>query len=369
VSVASALRAGNESLPELAVQALRLALDKTGQSYANGVLLFLTAGFARDAQQALTAVARAARCIQVAGGIAGGVFTDSGWVVDRPAAALMVFAGEHALVGHPQAAAGTDQALLSYAGGRFPPAWREADARRVGGSFAALPGGSEAVAWQQGRLTAQCSVQLPGMQVAIGVSRGWQLLGDACRVDSSNAYEVLELGGEAALESLQRGLPADFRTPLPLASLCAVLIDDDAAGSDRQRAFAAGAGQAIAILAVNADRSITLAERLVPGQRLVWAMRTPLLVAADMRRSVAELAASTQDPLAAVVFSCSGRGPCFYAGEDRDLDCLREGFPGLPLLGSYATGQIAPRLAGGNQLLQNAVVTALISPATRKASV
>ncbi len=368
MSIASALRVGNEPLPELAVEALRLALEKIGQSYANGVLLFLTADFARHAQQALSAVARAARCTQVVGGIAGGVFTESGWVLDRPAAAVLVFAGEHAL-GHPQAAAGIGEALLSYAGGSFPPAWSEAGVRRVGGSFSGLLGSSEAVAWQQGRRTAQCSVPLLGMHVDIGVSRGWRLLGDACRVDSSRAYELLTLGGETAFESLQRGLPRDFQTPLPLASLCAVLIDDEDTGSDRQRAFAEGAGHPIAILAVNADQSITLAERLFPGQQLAWAMRTPRLVAADMRRSVADLAATTRDPVAAVVFSCSGRGPCFYAGEDRDLDCLRARFPGLPLLGSYGTGQIAPRPAGGNQLLQNAVVIALISSVARPADV
>jgi small ligand-binding sensory domain FIST len=72
------------------------------------------------------------------------------------------------------------------------------------------------------------------------------------------------------------------------------------------------------------------------------------------------------------MFSCIGRGPYFYGGEDRDLDIVRERFPGLPLLGTYGTGQIAPSASGNkhiNRQLQNAVVTALISKRPKEAHV
>ncbi len=94
MSVASALVAGNDPLPGLAEQALAEALEKTDARQANGVLLFLTPEFSRHAQQTVIAVARAARCTQLVGGIAAGVFTDSGWVLDRPAAAVLVLAGD-----------------------------------------------------------------------------------------------------------------------------------------------------------------------------------------------------------------------------------------------------------------------------------
>jgi small ligand-binding sensory domain FIST len=81
-----------------------------------------------------------------------------------------------------------------------------------------------------------------------------------------------------------------------------------------------------------------------------------------MRQTLARLATGAPAPAAALLFSCIGRGPYFYGGEDRDLDVLRERFPGLPLLGVYGTGQIAPR-PGGNVPLHNAAVTALISRA------
>lgn len=74
MSVATALVSGNDPLPQLAEQAVKEALQKAGLTHANGVLLFLTPDFARHAQKTITAVARAAQCTQVAGGIAAGVF-------------------------------------------------------------------------------------------------------------------------------------------------------------------------------------------------------------------------------------------------------------------------------------------------------
>ncbi|SBT07059.1 conserved hypothetical protein [Candidatus Propionivibrio aalborgensis] len=88
------------------------------------------------------------------------------------------------------------------------------------------------------------------------------------------------------------------------------------------------------------------------------------------------------DPVCALMFSCIGRGPYFYGGEDCDLDVLRERFPDLPVLGTYGTGQIAPIASGEggggggefglnsqNCQMQNAVVTALVSRQTKDADV
>jgi small ligand-binding sensory domain FIST len=362
MSVASALVAGNDALPALAEEAFRRALAKTAERQANGVLLFLTPDFSREAQRTVTAVARAARCIQLAGGIAAGVFTESGWVLDRPAAAVMVFAGRLAL-GHREASVEPGEPILSYAGSNFPCAWSDAPERRFGGSFAGHPGHLEPVAWQQSRLVGHCGVQLFGTRLEMGVSRGWCFLGEPSAVERSRDYDLLSLDGESALDKLRRSLPSDYRkqAKLPLASLCAVLVDDLCSVAERQLAFAEAAYHPIAIIAANPDKSLTLAERIAPGQRLAWAIRTPQATVSEMCRSVDRLAVAVPDPVAAIMFSCIGRGPYFYGGEDHDLDCMRRRFPGLPLIGCYGTGQIAPRPEGGSRLLQNAVVTALIS--------
>lgn len=368
MTVATALVSGNDPLPQIAEEAVHLALTKAGLTHANGVLLFLTPEFARHAQPTVTAAARAAQCIQVAGGIASGVFTETDWVVDRPTAAVMVFGGGLSL-GHPEAG---EHPVLSYAGGRLPPDW-SVSGTRFGGSFAGSVGFTEAVVWQQSRLAEHqcCSVQLLGANVHVGVSSGLQFLGEPQAVERSNGYDLERLGGQTALKSLSRILPLELRqnTAQHLHHLSAVLLDGAA---DATNALAEGRYRPIAIIAANADNSLTLTEHVAPGQFLAWAIRQPLTAEADMRQTIDRLAGTAAKPACALMFSCIGRGPYFYGGEDRDRDILCERFPGLPLLGTYGTGQIAPTTAGAqglNRQLQNAVVTALVSKRATEAHV
>ncbi len=361
MTVATALVSGNDPLPQLAEAAVAEALAKARLDQANGILLFLTPEFGRHAQQAVTAAARAAQCTQVAGAVVSGVFNETGWVVDRPAAAVMVFGGGLSLT---HGVAG-DAPILSYSGATFPPEWGESGTR-FGGSFGGGAAYAEAVVWQQSRLTTppRCSVQILGAQVDLAASSGMQLLGEALAVEAANGYDLERLGSQAALKSLNRALPGEFRqhAAQQLHHLAALLIDGKGSA---ESALAEGRCRAVAIIALNADNSLTLAERVVPGQRLAWAIRQPASAEADMRQTITRLAGRDCRPACALVFSCIGRGPYFYGGEDRDLKVLCQRFPGLPLLGSYGTGQIATARGGAemhNRQLQNAVVTALISP-------
>lgn len=380
MTVATALASGNEASPRLVEEAVTAALKNAGLTHANGVLLFLTPDFARHAQQAVTTAARSAQCTQIAGGIAAGVFTESDWVLDRSAAAVMVF-GNGLSLGHPDAPGEfgklADEPVLSYTGGAFPADWSQS-AVRFGGSFTGTVGCADPVAWQQGRLAEQqrCSVQLLGAHVHIGVSSGLRLLGQAQTIENSSGYDLGTVGGTSALDSLKRALPAEHReqTALPLHQLTAILIDSKSCrdANDACAALAEGRYHPVAIIAANADKSLTLAECTHVGQKLLWAIRQPLSAEADMRQSLARLAAETSDPACALMFSCIGRGPYFYGGEDRDLEILRERFPSLPLLGTYGTGQIAPGASAGqpaNRQLQNAVVTALVSKSPKETHV
>lgn len=211
MTLATALVAGNEPEPYIAEAAADQALEKSGLAHARGVLLFLTPEFARHAQAVVTAVARRTQCLQVAGGIASGVFTESGWALDRPAAAVMVLGNRFAL-GHADA---PGEAILSYAGNRIPPDWT-GSGPRYGGSFAnalaVRAADAESVVWQQGRLAGPngcggCSVQIHGARMDIDVSRGWQVLSAPQSVESSKGYDVQRLGGQSALENLTQALP------------------------------------------------------------------------------------------------------------------------------------------------------------------
>lgn len=341
--VATALIAGNEPLPQLAEQAVRAALARAGATQANAVLLFLTADFARHVAPAITAAGRAARSLQVFGGLAAGVCTEAGWIVDRPAAAAMVLLGATTLA--PADAGGT-QPRFCLSSTALPQAWTN-DIPRFGMHFqtTALPPGSGI--WHSGRPGgAMAEVSIVGTTTRIALSAGLRLMGDYHAVQAASGYELHRIANGTALAALQQALPEAWRDrqPLPLHLINAIREGDEQSG--------------IALLSANADGSLTLAAPVTPGERIGWAIRDAEAVAEDMRASLAATGSSLPD--FALFHSCIGRGPYFYGGEDRDLAILRESYPGLPLIGGYGTGQIAP-LGNTNRQWQNCVVTALFN--------
>ena len=368
MTLARALVSGNDPDPRLAEDAVDEALAKSGLQHANGVLLFLTPEFAHNAQEILTAVARRTQCLQVAGGIASGVFTESGWALDRPAAAAMILGGRFSL-GHPDH---PEDPILSYAGSTIPALWANSG-RRFGGAFgstfAVRPTNANAVAWQHTRLAGEagCSVQLHGADIAVAVSHGWKRLGKPQTVEESHGYDIHRLGGMPPLKNLLALLPTAFRNEPErhLHQIIALVSEENSQPDDTNDEACCP----VALISANADQTLTLAERIAPGRHLTWAIRLPETAEADMRQSIDRLATRRQEagrtPSAALVFSCIGRSPFFYGGEDRDLKAVTERFPGLPVIGVYGTAQIAPRSAhsdADNRQFQNTVVTALVSP-------
>ena len=114
------------------------------------------------------------------------------------------------------------------------------------------------------------------------------------------------------------------------------------------------------ILAASHDeQSLTLALPLNAGDRLFWASRQPMAAVQDTEETLAGLAPSISAPEFALLFACIGRGPYFFGSEDLDLARIGERFPGLPVIGAYGAGEIAP-LPDGNSLISYSAVTALV---------
>lgn len=337
MSAASALVTGFEPSPQLAEAAVRQAMERAGLTQAGGVLLFLSANYARHPQAAVVAAARAAGCLQVAGMVAHGVVTESGWVLDQPAAAALV------LGGHLGLASGSDQGMLLALNGNatLPPEW-QGGRPRFGLTQNTSP------LWHQGRLAAngRVEVAIAGARCHLAVSTGLRCLGPALPVDRAHGHELGRVGGFSALESLVRALPPELRerSPLPIHLIGIVRAQAESI--------------AIPLLSANADGSLTLAERLEPGEPIRWTLRQPLAAEADMRASLESIAGDCPLPAFGLMLSCIGRGPLFYGHDDHDLAVFRQRFPRLPLLGAYGSGQIAP-LSGRNRQLQNSAVTAL----------
>ena len=341
MTAASALVSGPDVGPQMAEEAVRQALSKAGLDRAQGVFLLLSRDFSKQVGPALRAASRTAGCLQVIGLTVPGLFTESGWVLDQPAAAALVLGGNLGI-----APSGDGLTLSLTEDTSLPTDWLNGRPR-----FGLLHRGS--VAWQQARVTdhgrAESVVCAP--RFALAVASGVRCLGPAEPVTAVRALDLQTLGDQIALDSLLRLLPAELRgrTPLPIHLLSALIDGRTDLPS-------------IPLLAANADGSVTLAQPLRSGQSLAWGLRQPIIAENDMRSSLEQAANAIPDPSFAIMFSCIGRGPLFYDGDDRDLALWREHFPGVALIGAYGSGQLATS-GGNNQLWQNAAVTALFGEA------
>ncbi|MBL8419025.1 MAG: FIST C-terminal domain-containing protein [Dechloromonas sp.] len=347
MKVASGLAGGPHPTADLATAAVRDALQAAGLERADRVLLFLTRDYVRHAQPAIVAAARAAGTLQVSGCTAYGLLTEEDWLLDQSGAAALVIADAT-----PDAADTRHEPLLSFTGHHTLPHDWQRRPERVGLLDA------EAVTWSHGRLAGETGSELllARIHARIACSPGLRMLSRPLAVNAVAGYHLCELGGLAAIDSLQRSLPAELRAEPPLHQIVVA----------RQPGT-----PAIPILAANADGSLTLAEALETGEQVCWAIRQPLSAEQDMRQSLlavpqGDLLRSAVDPEKrpdfALMFSCLGRGPLFYGDDDRDLLAFREIFPGVPLVGAYGSGQIAPS-GNANRLFHNTVVTLLCESA------
>jgi small ligand-binding sensory domain FIST len=336
MKAATGLVTGHRPTPELAQEAVRMALSEAGLSRADNVILFLSRDFIRHAQPAVLAAARAAGCLSVHGCTASGLLTERGWQLDQPAAAALVFAA-------PDAKAGGDSPILSFSGhSRLPFDW-QAGAPRAGLID------SDAVTWAHGRTTDNgcAEIRLPGLNARLARASGLRLLGDALAAEQCRGYELVRVGGHRAIDSLTRTLPPELRDQPPLHQIAVVRHPDE---------------PGIAILSANGDGSLLLAEALNEGETIAWAIRQPLAAEQEMRTALNATVSPKNRPNFALMFSCIGRGPLFYGNDDRDLLAFREAFPDTPLLGAYGAGQIAPQ-AGRNRLFHNTALTLLFESA------
>ena len=359
MKVATGLAKGIVATPELAAEAVRIAMDRAGIDIAQAVLLFLSSDFAANPQPSITAASRAANCLQVAGCASVGLFTEEEWLLDVPAAAAMVFGAGLAL---RAATAEDDWRLALAAPNAVDTRWLKLPGRRFGAVAGDASGQGPYSVWQGGRLAAgrRCELAFDGGQLVVDVSRGIQPLSEPREIDRVAGHDIQEVGGRAALDGLALGLPLDASDSrqFPLH-----LVMAGVTYGDPENALSEGRYHLLPILSTNtADRSVTVSARLKAHERLFWAIRQPLAAERDMRMTLDRRIFETpRDPAFGLCFPCMGRGPYFYGGVDRDLEAITRRFPGMPLIGFYGNGEFA-HLDGGNQLLQYATVLALSYP-------
>lgn len=358
MAVATGLSIGTEPSPILAAQAVEQAMERANLKVAGSVLLILTSEFARDPLPALRAAAKAANCTQVMGCSATGLFTEDDWVLDAPAAAAMVFA-ESTTFEQPSASDAKQLLLTLAAPNALNTTWMTTPGIRFGGVSGDATGQGPFSVWQHGRGAAQghCEAAVHGVKGAVAAAHGLRILNLPKAVTQLNGYDVLTLDGKQALDSLHSA--RDGYENLPMHYMAAVFADST-------EAISAGNYQIAPLVSGNEDNSsVTLAKQLKQGQYLSWAIRDTEAALADLQQTAVNLEIKLEaKPDFALLFSCLGRGPYFYGGVDRDLSLLKTKFPGMPIIGFYGNGEIAPASYGhpaGCELLEYSAILALFS--------
>lgn len=358
MTVATGLSIGNEASPLLAAQAVDQAMEQADVNVAGSVLLILTSEFARDPLPALRAAAKAANCTQVMGCSATGIFTEDDWVLDAPAAAAMIFPDSTTF--EQPSPTDANQLLLTLAApNALNTTWMTTPGIRFGGVSGDATGQGPFSVWQHGKGSPQghCEAAVHGVKGAVAAAHGLRILNLPKPVTDLSGHDLLTLDGKKALLSLHTA--REGYEDLPMHYIMAVFADSAEAISEGQYQIAP-------LVSGNEESSsVTLAKQLRTGQYLSWAIRDIEGTLADLQQTAVNLEIRLgARPDFALLFSCLGRGPYFYGGMDRDLSLLKTKFPGMPIIGFYGNGEIAPAPQGhlvGCELLEYSAVLGLFS--------
>ena len=363
MKVATGLAIGTSPSAELAAKAVESAMLKANIHAPSSVLLFLTSEFAADPQSAIKAAAKAASCTQIIGCSATGIFTEEDWVIDSPAAAVMVFSDLN--FGH--ASDNMNDLLLTLtAPNAINTTWLNSSGlnnagSRFGGVSGDALGQGQFSVWQNGKGNTQgyCEVTLANTHAAVAASHGLQLISSPRRVTKADGNDLLSLANLPALSTLFSACKKQYvaidNDDIPYHQLIAVY-------ANKASAIERGEYNLASLIIANHDKdSITLTKPLKEGDWLSWAIRDVDAAQIDIVKTASILKRQLDvEPEFALLFSCLGRGPFFYNGSDQDLALIKTLFPDLPIIGFYGNGEIAP-IAGKNELLQYSAVLGLFA--------
>jgi small ligand-binding sensory domain FIST len=350
---ATGLATGRIASPDLARQAVEQALAGLQGKSASSVLLFLSPDFANNPQPSLLAACKAAACTQLAGCTATGILTEKEWIQDAPAAAALALTAP-LNIGAPQLAR-HEPILCLAAPNAINTNWLHDNRQRFGGVAGDATGQGAYKIWANGRvqISGLTQLQITGGTTRLLIAQGLQAVSTPVCIDQMQALEMQSLGGMPALEHLALILAEQPSAVDEQALRLAVCLAAEMPETAGDQAY-----YPLTLLQQNwRSGSISLTQALEPGQQVFWAVRNPEAAATSLHQQLQRYVDSYGQPDCVLMFSCAGRGPQFYGGEDRDWQAIRAAFPQTPLLGMYGNGQFAP-LSDGNHLLDGTVVLA-----------
>ncbi|MFH1570283.1 MAG: FIST C-terminal domain-containing protein [Gemmatimonadota bacterium] len=171
------------------------------------------------------------------------------------------------------------------------------------------------------------------------VAQGARPIGRPCSITRCHRHQLAELDGRPAVEVLvelfhqlppRDQLLAQHRLHLGIAT------------TELKRQLRAGDFLVRNILQLDHESgTIAVGDRLRRGQSVQFHLRDPGAAAREVTDLLTRYRPPT-GPAGALLFTCTGRGPEFFAEADGDARRFGEVLAGVPLGGVYCAGEIAP---------------------------
>lgn len=344
------------ALPEddHAKQAVSRAMAKMEADATIGsVLLFLSGAYAHSPESALKAAAKTAGTPQIFGCCALSLLTEEEWLMDIEGAVAMVFPNEMAL--QPlqvleRLGVGGHTVLTLTSPNAATIAVNSTEKTQIGAISSDEFGHGPFSIWQSGRISEKefCLTAFPNsLNAHILVVDGVKRLSSNLQINLAERHTLKQVGEKSAFDSLPEQLKVIAESK-PYALLCAI--------SETNEADDLSNGHFKLHHVVSLDKAsgeIILSGNPKAGRHLFWAVRDPNEAERSMQQQLQTLSKTlTKEPVFALMFPNMGRGPEFFAGRDRDLECFQETFPDTPLIGFYGNGEITPGARHGKALIK-----------------
>jgi len=176
----------------------------------------------------------------------------------------------------------------------------------------------------------------PEIAVATGLTQGCSPIGPVRRVTEARENVVMAIDERPALEVFKEDIGELLARDLRKVG-GRVFAGIPVRGSDT------GDYVVRNLMAIDAERQwIAIAERLAPGDSIMFCRRDAASALEDLKRMLESLKRrAPQPPRAGLYFSCVARGPNLFAAESEELRTIRDALGDFPLAGFFGNGEIA----------------------------
>lgn len=362
----------NKSAETAAGAAAENAMKKAGISRANAVIVFASTRYRRSYQTILNKIQAVTNAQTIVGASGHGILTEEAEIERQNGIGVMVIASdtlnaESFMISNLQEnnlAAGEKAGKLlrekiqaklmllfpdpfSFVSPLFFDGFKNAYGYipMIGG--AAAEEGKESKTYQfegtQASFDSVAGLALGGnFHFETGITRSCRPFGEPLQITRSDGHTIYEMDGRPAYDILLESI-SHIECDNPNDVFKNIFIGVPM--KNFQTDFSGDHYLVRNIMGVNAKKGhFTCTSPLEVGEFITFTFRDPNLARQDLRVTLEDLRERFGDskPVMGFYFNCCARGELLYGTQGQDVALIREYFPGVPILGFFSFGELAP---------------------------